>query len=124
MGKKMLALRLRPSLVFFSPYFLQLAGKNDHLIRTIHKRQTEKQRQKHEAQAAPRKEKNTGTPALQGGGSPPFPLESNCLFSSLDVFLSLGLRLVCREAVFDEATGAVVTLPVRVPITRSVGEKC
>ena len=31
-------------------------------------------------------------------------------------------RFVWREAVFDEATGVVVTLPVRIPITRSVGE--
>ena len=117
----------RPPVTLFidfliSRHIFSSSQDNDHLVRTIHNKKVSKDKNiKHKQ--PPQKKNNTGTPAFRGSGSPTFPPGSNCLFSSLTVFLPLCLRLVCREAVFDEATGVVVTLPVRVPITRSVGGK-
>ena len=42
---------------------------------------------------------------------PTFPPGSNCLFSSLASSLSLGLLLICRKTVFDEAKRAIGLRP-------------
>ena len=130
MGKKMLALRLRSSLVFFSPpnFFLQLAKKCPPDENNT--QPTDKQKQKKQdtsrghpgPEFPPEKENNTVHPlkAVTPLFSPP---GSNYLFSSLAGSLFPVFRLFCRKAVFGEATGVAVTLPVRVPIMRSVGEK-
>ena len=80
--------------------------ENYHPIRTLHNKQARTDK-KHEAQATghpwpkvpPRKENNTITAAFQGGGFSLFSLGSNCLFSSLPLSLSSGLRLACVVAV-------------------------
>ena len=138
MGKRILVLRLRSSLIFFAspPTFHSSLG-NDHLIirnKTHRQAHTDK---KHEAQTAgtqgqrsPQKKKMlTSTAAFQSGGSSPFPPGSNCLFSLLAVFLSSGSRLAFRKMVFDAAVAVVISLSARVPMrsarvpTHSVGEE-
>ena len=130
MGKKMLALRLRSSLVFFSPpnLFLQLA-KNVHLIRTIHNRKTSRNKRNKtqavgiQAQSSPQKEKIIPVHPLKAVTPLFSPPGSNYLFSSLAGSLFPILRPFCRKAVFGEATGVAVSLPVRVPIVRSLRKK-
>ena len=98
------------------PHIFFSSQENYHRIRTIHNRQTSKDKSTKHKQWAPgprvppEKETNTGTPAFRGGGSPLFPPGSNCLFSSLAVFLSLGLRLACRKTVVDAVDGVVISL--------------
>ena len=126
----MLALRLRSSLVFFSPpNFFFSSLKNVHLTRTIHNRQTSRNKRNKtqaagiQAQSSPYKKKIIPVHPLKAVTPLFSPPGSNYLFSSLAGSLFPVLRLFCRKAIFGEATGVAISLPVRVPIMRSVREK-
>ena len=116
-----------PPVTLFIDFFLSFhsffsSQKNDNLKRTIHKRQTRNDKGTEHKQP-PGKKKNIDTPAFQGSGSPPFPPGSNFLFSSLAVFLSLGLRLACRETAVDAVGGVVISLSARLPTAISLRGK-
>ena len=133
MGKRILALRLRSSLIFSAspPPIFHSSLKSDHLIvrnKTNRQAHTDKN---HEAQITgipypafpPEKESNTIAAAFQGGSFSPFPPGSNCLFSLLPFSVLSGLRLAFRKMVFGATGGVVLLLSGRVPTEISAGKK-
>ena len=134
MDKKMLALRLRssptwfasPLILFSPPIFSSARRKYNHLIRTIHSRQTSKDKINKpgiQAQSSVRKRKEYQHIRFSKRWLPSFTTGSNCSFCSLAGSLFPGLRLICKKTIFHEADGIEVWLLVRVPITSSVREK-
>ena len=130
-GEKMLALRLRTSATWSaSPLMLFSSLRSNHLKRTIIQRTEQKDthRQKTRsisneppmAQRSLQTREGRVTAAFQSGAFSPFPPGSNCLFSSLFFFSSLGLWPCCRKVM--SAVILVLLIPARVSTLSVVGE--